>query len=387
MAAETTRSDCIVRFSKVHKSYGSAAIVHGIDLEIRRGEFLTLLGPSGSGKTTLLMMLAGFEAPTAGSIEMDGRRIDAVPAHRRDIGVVFQNYALFPHLTVAENLAFPLQVRRCPKAEIQARVRRALQQVHLEAMGERRPHQLSGGQQQRIALARAMIFEPRLIVLDEPLGALDKNLREHMQLELKRLHRELGITMVFVTHDQAEALTLSDRVAVFNKGRIEQIDSPERLYGCPKTPYIATFVGENNLIDAQATGEGVVDRLFETADGTLLKARPAQVLPKGRAVTLALRPEEIAPVPIGVPPVNGQATFWGVVRERIFLGDLTKLVVAAEGIGDMRVTLGTQACRGGRLEVGLRTQFQYAVDRVAVFPSGSRNGSADLVEQTERKSA
>ena len=234
----------------VRKTYdGETLVVKDLDLDIFDGEFLTLLGPSGSGKTTTLMMLAGFETPTAGQIMLAGRDLARVPPHRRDIGVVFQNYALFPHMTVAENIAFPLSVRGVPRSDIAVRVARALDTVRLSGFGERRPAQLSGGQQQRVALARALVFEPKLVLMDEPLGALDKQLREEMQLEIRRLHERLGITIVYVTHDQAEALTMSDRIAVFHRGVIQQIDTPAAVYEQPRNAFVASFIGESNRLD------------------------------------------------------------------------------------------------------------------------------------------
>jgi putative spermidine/putrescine transport system ATP-binding protein len=368
VSASAGNTPVLVHFKNVCKAYGSETVVNNVNVEIRKGEFLTLLGPSGSGKTTSLMMLAGFESTSSGSIEMEGRRIDTVPAHKRDIGVVFQNYALFPHMTIAENLAFPLQVRKVPKAEITDRVGAALEMVHLGAMGQRRPAQLSGGQQQRIALARAMIFKPSLIVLDEPLGALDKNLREQMQLELKRLHRELGITMVFVTHDQSEALTMSDRVAVFDRGRIQQIDTPTRLYQTPKTRFVAGFIGENNLIDCTVAscGDGLVQ--LQAAGGGRLLARSSQALAAGSRVTFALRPEQIE---LDVSPATAhdarRHVMQGLVRDVIFLGDQSKLVVSFDGIGEVFVRVST---RFGMHEIspGTRYTFSYWIELGHVFP-------------------
>jgi ABC-type Fe3+/spermidine/putrescine transport system ATPase subunit len=246
-ALPTARADKpFVRFAGVQKTYdGDTLVVRSLDLDIRRGEFLSLLGPSGSGKTTCLMMLAGFESPTAGEIMLNGQPITRTPPHKRDFGMVFQNYALFPHMTVAQNVAYPLVVRKVPRSEVAQRVTRALAMVQLTGKDERHPAQLSGGQQQRVALARALVFEPQLVLMDEPLGALDKQLREHMQLELKALHRQLGVTFVYVTHDQGEALTMSDRVAVFNEGAIQQIDSVERLYETPANRFVAGFVGDS----------------------------------------------------------------------------------------------------------------------------------------------
>lgn len=250
--AETQGGDVLVSFRGVQKSYdGETLIVKDLNLDIRKGEFLTLLGPSGSGKTTSLMMLAGFETPTAGEILLAGRSINNVPPHKRDIGMVFQNYALFPHMTVAENLAFPLSVRGMSKTDVKERVKRALSMVQLDAFAGRYPAQLSGGQQQRVALARALVFEPQLVLMDEPLGALDKQLREHMQMEIKHLHQRLGVTVVYVTHDQGEALTMSDRVAVFHQGEIQQIEPPRNLYEQPRNTFVANFIGENNRLSGQ----------------------------------------------------------------------------------------------------------------------------------------
>ncbi|HJP07076.1 MAG TPA: ATP-binding cassette domain-containing protein, partial [Arenicellales bacterium] len=223
--------DTFVRFKEVQKSYdGEILVVKNLNLDIERGEFVTMLGPSGSGKTTCLMMLAGFEPATHGEIYLGDRPINAVPPHKRGIGMVFQNYALFPHMTVNENLAFPLEVRRLSKSEIASRVKRALDMVQLGAFGDRRPAQLSGGQQQRVAVARALVFDPDLVLMDEPLGALDKQLREQMQYEIKHIHETLGVTVVYVTHDQSEALTMSNRIAVFDDGVIQQLATPSDLY-------------------------------------------------------------------------------------------------------------------------------------------------------------
>ncbi|HET7527200.1 MAG TPA: ATP-binding cassette domain-containing protein, partial [Burkholderiaceae bacterium] len=240
----------LIEFEHVRKVYADAAApaVDDLNLHIEAGEFLTLLGPSGSGKTTTLMLLAGFERPNSGRIRLDGRPIEALPPHKRNMGVVFQSYSLFPHMTVAQNVAFPLSVRKVAADEARARVAAALAKVHLQDYAQRRPQQLSGGQQQRVALARALVFEPRLVLMDEPLSALDKKLREQMQLEIRRLHRELGVTMVYVTHDQSEAMTLSDRVAVFNCGRVEQLATPKQLYDAPANPFVAGFLGDNNMI-------------------------------------------------------------------------------------------------------------------------------------------
>jgi putative spermidine/putrescine transport system ATP-binding protein len=234
--------------------------VDNVSLDIAGGEFMTFLGPSGSGKTTMLSMIAGFVQLSSGSILIDGKDVTTVKPHKRDLGVVFQHYALFPHFTVAANIAYPLEQRRFSKTEITARVKAALEMVHLEEFADRLPRQLSGGQQQRVALARAIVYEPQALLLDEPLGALDKRLRDSMQLEIARMHRELGMTFVFVTHDQEEALTLSDRIAVFNNGRIEQVGTPEELYDKPQTLFVAKFIGESNIFGGDRPGELIVVR-------------------------------------------------------------------------------------------------------------------------------
>lgn len=308
-----------VEFLNIDKSYdGRSLVVDDLNLTIAKGEFLTMLGPSGSGKTTSLMMLAGFEAPSSGSIRIDGRSLEAVPPHRRNIGMVFQNYALFPHLTVAENLDYPLRVRKIAKGERAGRVRRALDMVQMGAMGERKPTQLSGGQQQRIALARAIIFEPDVVLMDEPLGALDKNLREHLQLEIKHLHERLGITVVYVTHDQSEALTMSDRVAVFNAGRIEQLAPPSELYERPATAFVAGFIGENNrftgkIVSSSDGGEYGV----RTEDGQVISVSSSTAFSKGQPVIVSLRPERFY-VDQAAACAN---RFSGTVDEVIYLGD------------------------------------------------------------------
>ncbi|MBG6499050.1 ABC transporter ATP-binding protein [Pseudomonas aeruginosa] len=317
--AETQGGDVLVSFRGVQKSYdGETLIVKDLNLDIRKGEFLTLLGPSGSGKTTSLMMLAGFETPTAGEILLAGRSINNVPPHKRDIGMVFQNYALFPHMTVAENLAFPLSVRGMSKTDVKERVKRALSMVQLDAFAGRYPAQLSGGQQQRVALARALVFEPQLVLMDEPLGALDKQLREHMQMEIKHLHQRLGVTVVYVTHDQGEALTMSDRVAVFHQGEIQQIEPPRNLYEQPRNTFVANFIGENNRLSGQllsCDGERCVVGLPR---GEKVEALAVNVGQPGEPVTLSIRPERVRLNGASESCVN---RFSGRVAEFVYLGD------------------------------------------------------------------
>jgi putative spermidine/putrescine transport system ATP-binding protein len=271
-----------VQFDRVQKSYdGETLVVKDLNLAIGKGEFLTMLGPSGSGKTTCLMMLAGFETATNGEIRLAGRPINQVPPHKRGIGMVFQNYALFPHMTVGENLAFPLEVRGMAKSEREAKIARALDMVQMGAFANRRPAQLSGGQQQRIALARALVFDPALVLMDEPLGALDKQLREHMQFEIKHLHENLGITVVYVTHDQGEALTMSDRVAVFNDGRIQQLAPPDEFMNAPSTALSRASSAKTTSCPARSRTSAAV-ALVRLATGEVIDATPVNVTARGR---------------------------------------------------------------------------------------------------------
>ena len=317
-------------FSALRKTYdGRSLVIHDLDLRVRRGEFLTFLGPSGSGKTTTLMMLAGFETPTEGRILLDGRAIESLPPHKRGIGMVFQNYALFPHMTVRQNIAFPLSVRGYAKQDIALRVDRALATVRLSGLAERRPRQLSGGQQQRVALARALVFEPKLVLMDEPLGALDKQLREQLQLEIKHLHARLGITMVYVTHDQGEAMTMSDRIAVFNEGRIQQLDTAHGLYEAPQTSFVAQFIGENNRLPARVLGRDGARLMARLDDGTPVTA--LAVNPGAERTLLSIRPERAV---IGPPETVGENRFAACVEDVIYLGDHRRvrlLLAGADG--------------------------------------------------------
>ena len=317
-------TDPILELRRLRKTYGATVAIDDVSLSLGRGEFLTLLGPSGSGKTTTLLTVAGLIEPTGGSILLDGRPIDALPPYRRDIGVVFQNYALFPHLTAARNVAFPLEMRGVQRAEIDRRVARALALVGLPDQAARYPRELSGGQQQRVALARAMVFEPKILLMDEPLGALDRKLREQMQLEILRLHRELGISVVYVTHDQEEALVMSDRIAVFNRGRIEQIGPASELYERPATRFVAGFLGESNFFSAT---------IAETADGYCrlnggalpLRARSIG-LPAGSRAVVAVRPERVRIADGGGGPASENGVS-GVLTDIIYLGRSRRFVV------------------------------------------------------------
>ncbi|APT57385.1 ABC transporter ATP-binding protein [Roseomonas gilardii] len=317
----------------VTRRYGEAAAVADVSLEVGRGEFLTLLGPSGSGKTTLLMMIAGFVEPSAGQVLLDGRDITALPPEKRSFGMVFQGYALFPQMTVAENVAFPLRVRRIGRAERESRVRATLDLVQLDRFAERRPHQLSGGQQQRVALARALVFDPALLLLDEPLSALDKKLRAELQDELKALHRRVGRTFINVTHDQEEALSLSDRIAILNHGRLIQQGSPAELYERPATRFVAGFLGQSNFLSGTVE-ESQGDTLALRLGNTRLLAQGAARA--GEGVVLSLRPEKILPLGEGMEEdnvVEGRVLSWS------YAGTAFHLSVATEDLGVLRVQL------------------------------------------------
>jgi len=293
-----------------------------------------MLGPSGSGKTTCLMMLAGFEPATHGDIMLNGRPINNVPPHKRGIGMVFQNYALFPHMSVQENLAFPLEVRRMNKAEIEQRIKRALEMVRLPEMAGRRPGQLSGGQQQRVAVARALVFDPDLVLMDEPLGALDKNLREEMQYEIKHIHESLGVSVVYVTHDQSEALTMSNRIAVFNDGIVQQLSTPAELYERPQNAFVAQFIGENNRLLGTVREINGSTCIVEVDGSGTVQALPVNVSGNGARTTLSLRPERVT---INPPEGSVPNVFEGIVEELIYLGDHIRTRVNVCGHDDFIV--------------------------------------------------
>jgi putative spermidine/putrescine transport system ATP-binding protein len=329
-AASTSPERPALVLRGLRKDFGTIAAVDGIDLEVRRGEFLTLLGPSGSGKTTTLRMVAGFMAPTSGSIEIDGTDMTRVPPYRRDVGMVFQNYALFPHMTAADNVAFPLRMRRRPAAEIKKRVADALELVKLGSHGDRYPRQLSGGQQQRIALARAVVFEPRLLLMDEPLGALDRKLRESLQLEIIRVSRELGATVLYVTHDQEEALVMSDRIAIFSMGLIEQLGSGEDLYDRPASLFVADFIGESNILRGTYEVDGGAGG-WMTREGSRWRVGGAAAarseLSSGAAAALVVRPERMR-ILDGEAVTDGMNTLDASVDEVLYLGPDTKYQLA-----------------------------------------------------------
>ncbi len=342
-------NDTIVRFDRVQKSYdGENLVVTDLNLDIKRGEFLTMLGPSGSGKTTTLLMLAGFETMTSGTIELAGQSLRNVPPHKRDIGMVFQNYALFPHMTVYENLAFPLRARKLPRSEESGRVDRALDMVQLKGYERRRPGQLSGGQQQRVAVARALVFDPQLVLMDEPLGALDKQLREQMQLELKHIHQHIGVTFVYVTHDQSEALTMSDRIVVFNDGVVQQIASPEDLYERPQNSFVAQFIGENNRLQGQITAMNGETCTVEIEGGGKVEALAINVDGVGARTVLSLRPESV----LFDPPADSvPCRFDARVEELIYLGDHMRVRVDVCGHNDFVIKVARSES-APQLEIG-----------------------------------
>ncbi|MCR9127603.1 MAG: ABC transporter ATP-binding protein [Rhodobacteraceae bacterium] len=358
--ADTSSNGAFVEFERVQKSYdGETLVVKDLNLFMPKGEFLTMLGPSGSGKTTCLMMLAGFETATHGDIRLDGVSINNIPPHKRGIGMVFQNYALFPHMTVAENLSFPLEVRKMGKSEREQKVKRALDMVQMGAFGGRRPAQLSGGQQQRIALARALVFEADLVLMDEPLGALDKQLREHMQFEIKRIADNLGITVVYVTHDQTEALTMSDRVAVFNDGRIQQLAPPDQLYEAPENSFVAQFIGENNTL------EGVIKEIkggtamVQLDSGDMVEATPVNVSKPGERTRVSIRPERVE---YNRDRLSDDAqTIKAEVLEFIYMGDIFRTRLRVAGNDDF-VIKTRNAPDVARLQPGQQIEIGWLVE-------------------------
>ena len=363
--------DIAVRFEKVQKSYdGEILVVKDLNLDIERGEFLTMLGPSGSGKTTCLMMLAGFEPATHGEIYLNGEGINNVAPHKRGIGMVFQNYALFPHMSVSENLAFPLMVRKMGKAEVEERVNRALAMVELHQFGGRRPAQLSGGQQQRVAVARALVFEPDLVLMDEPLGALDKQLREQMQYEIKHIHENLGVTVVYVTHDQSEALTMSNRIAVFNDGVIQQLSSPETLYELPDNSFVAQFIGENNKLEGKIKSVDAKNGTckIDLNGGGTVEALAINIGGVGDKTMLSLRPERVE---INPKKTAGMSILDGKILELIYLGDHIRTRMAVAGHDDFIVKIpnasGHQTlAEGTKAKIGWLTQDCRALDHIVI---------------------
>jgi putative spermidine/putrescine transport system ATP-binding protein len=350
-AGDPAAAAAAVHVTGLRKRYGNVTALADVELVVRAGEFFTLLGPSGSGKTTLLRLIAGFERPDGGRIELGGRDVTVVPPYSRDVNTVFQDYALFPHMTVAQNIEYGLRVRRAPKAERREKVGRALEMVRLPGLGSRKPAQLSGGQRQRVALARAIVNEPRVLLLDEPLGALDLKLRQEMQLELLRVQREVGITFIYVTHDQEEALTMSDRIAVLNHGVIEQVGGPAEVYERPRTAFVAGFIGVSNLIERG-----------------------------GRRITV--RPEKITLLEDGQQIPSGTHAESGVVRDVIYAGVLTRYVVDLDAGGELVVSrqnaeapeAAAGVARGGRVRIAWRPERAFTIPAEPGQQAGSGEG-------------
>lgn len=357
------RSGLPIKIRSLVKSYGDYLALDGVNLDIAAGEFLTLLGPSGSGKSTLLMAIAGFIRPTSGALYFGENDVTALEPHLRNIGVVFQNYALFPHMTVGGNVAYPLKLRKIGKSEIRDRVNWALSLVKLDGYQEREIHQLSGGQRQRVALARAIVFEPDILLMDEPLSALDKKLREHMQIEIRRLHDELGVTTIYVTHDQREALTMSDRIAVINEGRFEQIDVPRTLYERPASSFVADFIGDATVI-----------ALETSAAGLMLNGRPLRVpddAHRGAEVFLVLRPEKLRILSDSHDETWNR--FSGEVDAIIYQGESIQIAVTLENGSTVLLRQPTDQAaidlapvKGQRVDIGIHASDTLIVPRVAV---------------------
>jgi putative spermidine/putrescine transport system ATP-binding protein len=346
-------TNAMVELAGLSKRYGTVDALLPVDLSIGKGEFVTLLGPSGSGKSTLLNLIAGMVSPTAGTITIDGRDATTMPTNQRGLGMVFQNYALMPHMTVFENIAFPLQVRRMGREEIRQRVDRVLDLIQLRHVADRRPKALSGGQQQRISLARCIVYNPALILMDEPLGALDKNLREQMQLEIKRLHAELGITMLYVTHDQDEALTMSDRIVLMNGGRIEQQGRPEQLYFEPETVFSAQFIGSSNIIAGTVEKDAGDGKAIRTAIGIFPVPDGSNRFDIGQPTMLLVRPENLLMVDHGtaLPHIAGRLedsiVMGGVIRHFLRCEDGSVIIVQElNQPGQARPARGTTVCAG-----------------------------------------
>lgn len=364
----TDRRGAAVALRALEKTYDGRGAVRGISLDVRSGEFLTLLGPSGSGKTTTLMMIAGFEAPSTGDIAVDGRSMLGIPPHRRNLGMVFQSYALFPHMTVGENIAFPLRQRRVARVERDRRVEESLELMRLQGYGKRYPRQLSGGQQQRVALARAIVFRPHLLLLDEPLSALDKQLRQSLQLELRRLHAELGITFIFVTHDQEEALTMSDRIAVMKDGLIAQVGPPEELYNRPRDKFVASFLGESNFLPATVCGFED-DVVVASCLGVTVRAMAATRPSLGDQVTLTTRPERMhfvdphtAAIRSGGTSLNRMRT---TVSDTVFAGERSRFHCQVPG-GVMLVVKQPSGATMSRPTVGEEIDVAWPVSDTVI---------------------
>jgi putative spermidine/putrescine transport system ATP-binding protein len=363
MTASTDTGQNVLELSGIGKSYDAHVAVENVDLSLRREEFMTFLGPSGSGKTTTLMMVAGLQRPDAGSIRLGGRPADRLPPYRRDLGMVFQHYALFPHMSVRQNVAFPLEMRGVRRGEAERQVGEILQLVGLAEFGDRMPRQLSGGQQQRVALARAMVYRPALLLMDEPLGALDKKLREQMQREIRRVQRERRIAVLYVTHDQEEALTMSDRIAVFNKGRVEQVGTPEELYERPATRFVADFLGETNFLSGRVVGSEGSHCVVDIA-GSLFATTTAKPVVAEASVVIAVRPERLRLH----PPAQRSDSLAGTLTEIIYLGSARRSVVRLADGRDCFALQHVSEAETANLAPGQAVSLSWESRYATVFP-------------------
>ncbi len=368
MTASSDTVQFVLELSGVRKSYDAHIAVENIDLSLRSEEFMTFLGPSGSGKTTTLMMVAGLQQPNAGSIRLRGKPVDRLPPYRRDIGMVFQHYALFPHMSVRKNVAFPLEMRGVRRAEAERQVAETLELVGLAEFGDRLPRQLSGGQQQRVALARAMVYRPALLLMDEPLGALDKKLREQMQREIKRVHRERRISVLYVTHDQEEALTMSDRIAVFNKGRVEQVGTPEELYERPATRFVADFLGETNFLPGRVVGSEGFHCVVDIA-GNRCEATSAKPAAPEASVVIAIRPERLR-LHLAAQRSDGLT---GTLTEIVYLGSARRSVVRLAGGQDCFALQHVNEAETANLVPGQAVTLSWESRHAMVFPDGAQD--------------
>ncbi|MEJ2100217.1 MAG: ABC transporter ATP-binding protein [Desulfobacterales bacterium] len=356
-----------LELSNVSKLFGDVKAVDNISLNIEKGEFLTLLGPSGSGKTTTLNMIAGFEIPSRGEILLENEDITTVAPNNRGIGMVFQNYALFPHMTVSENIAFPLKMRKTPGNEIRQSIQEALELVKLPGFEGRYPHQLSGGQQQRIALARALVFKPKILLMDEPLGALDKKLRDHMRLEIRHLHESLNITVIYVTHDQEEALTMSNRIAIMNEGKIIQLDTPAQLYESPANLFVAGFIGESNFLEGRVAESEGNKTAIVTREGLKVWVRKLDHLDSGEEIAVAIRPEKIQILSNDKDASNDIINrFTGRIEEIVYVGEarIYRINLSADVIVEVKVQSGPDVKDyriGGEVQIGWRTRHGLAL--------------------------
>ncbi|WP_244817448.1 ABC transporter ATP-binding protein [Caballeronia sp. Lep1P3] len=358
-------TSAFLQIQRLRKTYDQVVAIDNVSLEIKRGEFMTFLGPSGSGKSTTLYIVAGFQEPTEGRVLLDGKPLLSVAPNKRNIGMVFQRYTLFPHLTVGENVAFPLRVRRRPEAEVRQKVEKMLALVHLSEFRDRMPAQMSGGQQQRVAIARALAYDPPVLLMDEPLSALDKKLREEIQLELRRIHQETGVTILYVTHDQEEALRLSDRIAVFNKGRIEQCGTGEELYANPASKFVANFIGNSNFLPVRVTTSNAGQSTGVFPNGHAVATTGSSALCAGDDGALMVRPEQMRIRPLGVS--NGSAGLPVTVRDITYLGDAMHYAVQTPWQQEISIRMPAGDHRDSGLAIGTEALVDWDARDVRLF--------------------